>query len=1012
MTDSSAISVSDKMLNHWQATVDVVAEIAHVPATLITYFNSEQIEIIASSQSSGNPYRVNELINQGIGFYCETVIRSKEALLIPNALKDSTWDNNPGIERGMISYFGLPICWPNGKPFGTICMLDSKDNNFSSRYQHLLTRFKESIEGDLSTLHLRHELTEANHSLEERVQNSTAELEQIKTILTDEINRRNDIENILKDNQFFFEESQRAAFIGSYRSDFITDTWETSEVCDQIFGINSNYHKCTQGWSGLVHPNDLEFMTTYMLEDVIGKNRAFNKEYRIIRRTDGETRWVHGLGETISDENGTCIGLIGTIQDITTRKEAELKLISEQSLLSTLIDTLPDLIWLKDTKGVFLRCNNRFESFFGAPRAKILGKTDYDFVSADLADLFRKYDRIAMDTEEPSVNEEEVPFAADGHHEFLETTKVPMRDNNGEIIGVLGIGHNITKRKEASEQLKLAANVFTHAHEGIVITDSKGNIVEVNETFSLITGYSRNEVLGKNPRIFQSGRQTPQFYESLWSELLENKHWSGELWNRRKNGEVFAEIITISAITDSNGKVQNYVALFTDITSIKEHQQQLERIAHYDVLTNLPNRTLLSDRIQQAILQSDRHKQSLAVAYLDLDNFKVINDTHGHKIGDELLISISQQMREALREGDTLARIGGDEFIALLVDTSEQAGYESVLNRLLQAAATPVIIEGIKLQTSASIGVTLYPQDNSSADILIRHADQAMYVAKQLGKSHYHLFDTNQDAAVKIQRESLKDIKQALERQEFVLYYQPKVNMITGQVIGVEALIRWLHPERGLVLPGDFLPITENHPISIDIGEWVIDTALKQVSEWKSAGLDIPVSVNVAAHQLQQKSFVDKLIQSLANHPNISPQHLELEILETSALEDITEVSTIMHTCHDIGVKFSIDDFGTGYSSLTYLRRLPAEVLKIDQSFVRDVLDDPDDRAIVQGVISLSAAFNRQVIAEGVETIPHGTQLIAMGCELAQGYGIARPMPATKIANWMTQWKPDPAWQA
>ena len=1012
MIEHDALNIPNEMLHHWQASVDIIAEIANIPATLITHAHNNTLEVFTSSQSAGNPYSLNDKAETGSGIYCEAVIKTQKALLIPNALKDSEWDHNPNIELGMISYLGLPLCWPNGKPFGTICMFDSKENHFSLRLQQLLARFQKLIEGDLKILFQQQELQEANLALKGKVKNKSTALQHLNTKLTDEVVRRNDIEHALKDNQFFFKESQRAAFIGSYRSDFVADTWESSEVCDQIFGIDNKYNKCIQGWSELLHPDDFEDMTQYVLKEVIGRNKAFDKEYRIIRRTDGKTRWVHGLGETTSDENGTCTGLIGTIQDITKRKEIEIQLVSEQALLNSLIDTLPDLIWLKDTEGVYLRCNNRFEDFFGAPRKEILGKTDYDFVSAELADLFRKHDTIAMNKNGPSINEEEVPFASDGHREYLETTKVQMRDNHGEVIGVLGIGHNITERKEASEQLKLAANVFTHAHEGILITDSVGNIIEVNKTFSDITGYSRDEVLGQNPRMFQSGRQTPLFYESMWSSLLENKHWSGELWNRRKNGEVFAEIVTISAITDSNGKVRNYVSLFTDITSIKQHQQQLERIAHYDVLTNLPNRALLDDRIQQAINKSDTDQQSITVAYLDLDSFKVINDTYGHQVGDELLVVISQRMKDALREGDTLARIGGDEFIAVLANISGDASYESVIKRLLQAAATPIIIEGIKLQTSASIGVTLYPQDNSSADLLIRHADQAMYIAKQSGKGHYHLFDINQDAAVKIQRESLKGIQQALELQQFVLYYQPKVNMKTGEVIGAEALIRWLHPERGLVLPGDFLPITENHPISIDIGEWVIDTALTQVSEWKAAGLDVPVSVNVGAHQLQQNNFVDKLKLSLTKHPNINPHDLELEILETSALEDITKVSAIMRSCHEIGVKFSLDDFGTGYSSLTYLRRLPAEVLKIDQSFVRDVLDDTDDRAIVRGVISLSTAFNRQVIAEGVETISHGTQLIAMGCELGQGYGIARPMPAEKMAEWITQWKPDPAWQA
>ncbi|MEH6443163.1 MAG: EAL domain-containing protein [Oceanospirillaceae bacterium] len=817
-------------------------------------------------------------------------------------------------------------------------------------------------------------------------------------------------ETALKDSQYFFEESQRAACIGSYRSDFVIDRWETSEVCDQIFGIESDYNKTIEGWAALVHPQDVENMIEYVTEEVIGQNKPFNKEYRVIRKKDGETRWMLGLGETISDENGTCIGLIGTIQDITERKQIELALSSEQSLLSSLIDTLPDLIWLKNKEGVYLRCNHRFEQFFGASKTDIINNTDYDFIDKELADFFRKRDCEMMEKNQLCINEEEITFASDGHRELLETTKVPMRNDNGELIGILGIGHNITERKKTEDQLKLAASVFTHAREGIVITDAKSNIIEVNETFTTITGYSRAEVLGKNPRFLQSGRQNPLFYTSMWSSLLENKYWTGELWNRRKSGEVYAEIATISAITDSSNTVQNYVALFTDITSIKEHQQQLEHIAHYDALTNLPNRILLAERLHQAMVQCDKTQQSLAVAYLDLDGFKSINDRYGHEVGDELLIKISQRMGDTIREGDTIARIGGDEFVVILAGIVNMASCEQILARLLQASMDPVTIDNTILKTTVSIGVTLYPQDGADADQLMRHADQAMYIAKQDGKNRYHMFDVKHNTAIQTQRESLSHVKRALELKEFILYYQPKVNMKTGRVTGVEALIRWQHPERGLMAPASFLPIIENHPISLDIGEWVIATALAQHATWQSNGLCIPVSVNVSAYQLLEESFVTKLSAALTKHPQMSPRCLELEILETSALEDMAKVSTIMQACRKLGVSFSLDDFGTGYSSLTYLKRLPANILKIDQSFVRDMLDDPDDKAIVQAVIGLAAAFERHVIAEGVESIEHGIELLAMGCELAQGYGIARPMPATEIAVWVTQWKPDPTW--
>ena len=571
---------------------------------------------------------------------------------------------------------------------------------------------------------------------------------------------------------------------------------------------------------------------------------------------------------------------------------------------------------------------------------------------------------------------------------------------------------NKEKDKRANE-LALAAKVFTHAREGIMITDAEGNIIEVNDTFSDTTGYSREESIGKKPRILHSGRQSPEFFVDMWQAILKEGYWSGEIWSRRKNGDVYAEIKTISAVYDDHGITTHYVALGNDITRLKEHQNQLEHIAHYDILTNLPNRVLLADRLSQAMLQCNRHKQSLAVVFLDLDGFKAVNDAYGHDVGDELLISISVRMKEALREGDTLSRIGGDEFVAVLADLVAVEDCEPVVERLLQAASEPVTVGDVVLNISASIGVTLYPQDNADTDLLMRHADQAMYVAKELGKNRYHLFDTVQDDAVKVQRESLAAIRNALDNHQFLLHYQPKVNMQTGSVVGFEALIRWQHPSRGLLNPIDFLPIIENNPMMIEMGEWVIDSALTQISQWQSLKLNLPIStsVNIAAVQLQQPDFTQRLTTLLASHSDVDPRYLELEVLETSALDDVQHISTTMIACMALGVSFALDDFGTGYSSLTYLRRLPVNLIKIDQTFVRDMLIDADDFAIVEGVIALAKSFKRDVIAEGVETIEHGTALLALGCDLAQGYGIARPMPANDIPAWVGHWKPDVSWQ-
>jgi len=590
---------------------------------------------------------------------------------------------------------------------------------------------------------------------------------------------------------------------------------------------------------------------------------------------------------------------------------------------------------------------------------------------------------------------------------------VMKRDSDGKALRMSGTHTDITHRKAAEEKLKLASSVFTHARESVVITNTKGSIIDINDTFISATGYSREELIGQNPRIFQSGRQPSGFYDDMWETLVKKGYWSGEIWNRRKNGEVYAEMKTISAVCDEQGTTTHYVALGNDITLMKAHQAQLEHIAHYDVLTHLPNRSLLADRLSQAMRQCSRNEKSLAVAFLDLDGFKAVNDTYGHDVGDELLITLSLRMKEALREGDSLARFGGDEFVAVLTDLSTVEDCEPVLERLLLAVSDAVIVNSISLNVSASIGVTLYPQDNIGAEQLIRHADQAMYEAKESGKNRYHLFDTVQGDAVKIQRESLKAIRNALDNHQFVLYYQPKVNMRTGTVEGVEALIRWQHPKRGLLSPIDFLPVIESNPMNIELGEWVIATALAQISQWQKTGLNLPVniSVNIAAIQLQQSNFTDRLTALLAAYPDVKPSCLELEILETTALDDVQHVSNIMHTCMALGIKFSLDDFGTGYSSLTYLRRLPANLIKIDQTFVRDMLIDGDDLAIVEGVIALAKSFKREVIAEGVETIEHGTALLQLGCDLAQGYGIAKPMLASEIPAWANNWQPDVSWQ-
>ena len=675
--------------------------------------------------------------------------------------------------------------------------------------------------------------------------------------------------------------------------------------------------------------------------------------------------------------------------------------------LQATLNAVPDLLFETDADGRFLSVHTSRPGDLLLPPELFLGKHIDEVMPPDVIAMARQAMQHASTHGTSMGHEYHIDYPdARRYFELSVAAKAADQDGSGQPSGFVLVAREISQRKRDEAQLRLAASVFTHAREGILITDAQGHIVMVNDTFTRITGYTSQEVVGQNPRLLKSGRHEPSFYADIWHALRTKGHWYGELWNCRKDGSLYAELLTISVVEDENGTPLHYLGLFNDITAQKEHQAALEHIAHFDALTQLPNRVLLSDRLRQAMVQSQRSGLPMAVVFLDLDGFKAINDQHGHAVGDQLLVTLAQRLKKVLREGDTLARMGGDEFVAVLAAlTGPNNPCEPVLTRLLEAASEPVQVGDACLQISASLGVTLYPQDGADAEQLMRHADQAMYQAKQSGKNRYHLFDVATDNAIKSRSEQIDRIHQALRGHEMVLFYQPKVNMHTGQLVGAEALIRWQHPDKGLLAPGHFLPVLEGQALSTELDEWVLAQVFEQLSRWQQQELVLPVGVNISASSLQGPGFVQHLSALQARYPHLPASLIELEVLETSALQDLTATADIMRACREMGVRFALDDFGTGYSSLTYLRRLPADQLKIDQSFVRDMLDDPDDLAIVQGIMGLAAAFRREVIAEGVETQAHGKRLLAMGCELAQGYGIARPMPASLFPAWVANWQ-------
>ena len=778
-----------------------------------------------------------------------------------------------------------------------------------------------------------------------------------------------------------------------------------SQALADIFHVSlEEVRKDAAACFAAVHPDDLPQLLATLEQSAIALT-PWVHEYRLQVAAGEPEVWLTTNAIPQPEKEGSVLWC-GFITDNSAHKRLVKDLSSSESRFRRFFEKNSSVMLLIDpVKSCFIDANEAAANFYGYPRERIAGMSVSEINTLPEPEIAAEIRQVL------TLSAKLLHFRhrlASGELRDVEIYASTIDAGGRQLL--LAIVHDETERKLAVEKLQLAANVFLNAREGIMIINDDRTILEINESFSYITGFKRDEALGSQLSLLAAEAKEEQVYGNMWAELKAKGHWYGEVRMRRKNGEVITTLQTISAVKNSHAG--QYVVLFSDITSIKAHENQLEHLAHYDPLTNLPNRVLLTDRLSQAMASERRRELMLALAYLDLDGFKAVNDLHGHEVGDKLLVALAENMQHTLREGDTLARIGGDEFVALLLDLTDASATSELLPRLLAAAAKPVQIGELTLQVSASLGVTFFPQlEAVDSDQLLRQADQAMYTAKLSGRNRFHVFDADLDRSVRGHHESVDRIRLALLRGEFVLLYQPKVNMRSGAVIGAEALIRWQHPERGLLSPAVFLPEIESHRLAVSVGEWVIGEALSQVELWHASGLDMPVSVNVSARQLQQFDFSDRLRSMLAAHPLVRPTSLELEILETSALKDITQISRLIESCAAFGVTFSLDDFGTGYSSLTYLKRLKVTTLKIDQSFVRGMLEDPEDLVILEGIVSLAEAFDRRVIAEGVETVAHGKALLGIGCTMGQGYGIARPMPAAELPQWVASWRPDPSWQ-
>ena len=742
-----------------------------------------------------------------------------------------------------------------------------------------------------------------------------------------------------------------------------------------------------------VHDWDKQFSAEQLharFQEFIGKCGIFETVHR---RKDGSLLDVEICTNGVEiDGNGY---LFASSRDISERKKT-------QSLLQRFkvaIETSHDGYWLTDIQGKILEANQAY--------ADLSGYTVDELRGLSISDLEAN--------ENPEDVKARIVKLMDQGFDVFETRH---RRKNGSVVDVeistslvretqqlVVFSRDITARKGAEQELRIAAAAF-ETRDAIVITDAQSNIIRVNHAFTEITGYTVEEVLGKNPRIMSSGRQDKAFYEVMWQQINENGSWAGEIWDRRKNGEVYPKWLTITSVKNERRQTTQYVAIFSDITARKQAEDEIRNLAFYDALTQLPNRRLLQERLHVALLASARYEDYGALLFVDLDRFKMLNDTLGHDYGDLLLIEVASRIKSCVREMDTVARLGGDEFVVLLEniggdleDASHKVGM--VAEKIRAALAHPYMLKEHEYYSSPSIGISLYHDADSTMDELLKHADAAMYQAKNAGRNAVRFYDPNLQHDLETRATLENDLRRAIENNELHLYYQVQVD-INHQPTGVEALLRWIHPQRGLVSPAKFIPIAEDSSLILEIGNWVLEGACAQLAAWASDERmsHLSLAINVSAHQFRLPDFVETVASALSRH-NVVTSRLKLELTEGVVVNDLSEVATKMLALKALGVQLSLDDFGTGYSSLTYLKRLPLDQLKIDQSFIRDITSDPSDAGLVQTIIDMAKNFKQDVIAEGVETEAQLAFLKHYDCKSYQGYFFSKPIPVEELWEMM-----------
>jgi diguanylate cyclase (GGDEF)-like protein/PAS domain S-box-containing protein len=903
------------------------------------------------------------------GTPCSEAIRTGLAFY-PRDVQSSFPEDQFLVDLGIQSYLGIALHAVSGQALGLLAVLHDQPLPAFDLARNLLSIVAARAGAELERLQMEGERQSALAALRQR--EATLQL------------------------------AQQAGNVGAWDRDLSSERifW-TEAVYRMMHRDPTRFEPSRSLWlRDIVHPDDRERVRAAG-DRTIASGQRLDIEHRILL-PNGSVRHVHQRGELLRDAQGKPAHLIGIIQDITERKRVEQEIKAKEERLRRLVETTRVVPWTYDPRQA------RF-TYVGPQIEKLVGYSAQDWCTAGVWQQgLHRDDRAAVvqALAEPLADRElEFRFqASDGRWLWLRglISVVPAGEGGATLQGFL---MDVSEQKHAAEQLKLAAEVFQSSGEAIVISDAQLRIVTVNPAFTAITGYAPQEAEGRTPYDLSRGVRSPEHDREILHEVQRRGYWQGEVWDRRKSGDSYPKWLTLSAVRDTSGRIANYIEIFSDISERKEREERVRHLAHHDALTGLPNRVLLTDRIMQAISLAQRHETLVAVMFLDLDRFKNVNDSLGHSIGDKLLREVAARLKTAMRASDTVSRLGGDEFVILMPEVADQGAIAVAARKVLEAVGQPYSIDGHELMSTPSMGISVYPGDGPDVETLLRNADAAMYHAKESGRNNYQFFTQDMNARARERLTLERSLRRALERDELRLHYQPQYDLASGGMVGVEALIRWEHPEEGLVSPARFMPFAEETGLILPIGAWVLERACWQNREWQKSGLPpVRMSVNISALQFRQPGFAETVRHALTAS-GLDARFLELEVTESVIMHDAERVTAALAELKRVGLELAIDDFGTGYSSLSYLKRFPIDRLKIDQSFVRDIPSDGEDAAIISAIIGLTRNLGLRTIAEGVETTEQLAFLREQGCDEVQGYLLSRPLSSEACAQLLRERK-------